>query len=90
LEVATAEVNGLFDKLGAIDCSKIVEIPPDEVIDGGGSRLYRAQYEDGSTCSVWYHEGTTYLGAELLVEPLDDFIDDLTLPPDAENRFILP
>ena len=49
---------------------------------------WRACYDDGSRCAVWYHDGITYSGAEPLVNATEEFLAGLTLP-DAAARFAL-
>lgn len=80
----------LFAALAAVDCSSIQEIPPDELLDGGGSTTYDVAYADGSLCGAWYREGYTYKGAGPLIEPVDEFIGGLSLPAEAVERFREP
>jgi len=75
----------LFERLGAVDCSAIQQILPEEVPDGGGSASYEVRYDDGSTCEVWYREGITYAGAGPLVDAVEEFLAGLKLPSGASN-----
>jgi hypothetical protein len=80
----------LFEQLTAVDCSSIQEIPPDELLDGGGSTSYEVLYSDESVCGAWYREGYTYAGADPLVRPIDDLVGGLSLPVEAVERFRSP
>jgi hypothetical protein len=85
-----AGVSQLFERLSMVDCSQIREIPPDEAPDGGGATSYLVQYDDGSSCSIWYRQGITYSGAEPLVDAIDEFIRGLSLPAGASSLFVSP
>lgn len=90
LEFDASAVARLCDRLAAVDCSRIQEIVPDDVLDGGGSALYQLHYAGGGTCDVWYRGGITYAGAEPLVAAVDEFVRGLTLPAAASSRMVLP
>jgi hypothetical protein len=64
----------------------VVAIQPDEVpVDGGQSTSYRVECAGNTSGSVWYHEGWTYRGAEAVTEPIDAFLEGMTLPAGAER-----
>ncbi len=83
-------VTELFERLGSVDCAGIKVILPEDGPDGGGTTSYLVEYEDGSTCSVWFREGITYAGAEELVEAIRGFVGSLTLPAGASGLFPSP
>jgi hypothetical protein len=87
IDVVPEEVTSLFEQLRAIDCSSVQEIPPEVPLDGGGTVIYEIRYEEGDVLSLWYREGTTYTGAEPIVEAIDGFIGRLTLPAEAAVQY---
>jgi hypothetical protein len=77
----------LFDQLKAVDWSAIVAIPPQESLDGGSSLLYEVTCERGSVASLWYRPGWTYTGGKAVMESIETFISDLSLPSGASPAF---
>ncbi len=87
LDVAPPKIASLFAQLEAIDGSSIKEIPPDDILDGGGSQIYRIEYGDADALELVYGDGRTYTGSESVTGPIDSFIDGLALPGDAASQY---
>jgi uncharacterized protein YceK len=81
------KVTALFEQLEIIDCSSIREVKPDEPTEGGGTETYSIVYAGDKTFSLRYGQGTTYTDGVLIAEPIDAFIESLTLPAEAANRY---
>jgi hypothetical protein len=80
-------VLGLFAQLEAVDWASVREMPPaGPSPDGGGSTSYQIKCERGTGRSLWYREGWTYAGAEVVTRVVQEFVAGLTLPADA-GRF---
>jgi hypothetical protein len=89
-KMAQKKIATLFEQLAAVDCATIKRVVPDDVPDGGGTESYTIAYTRGKACSLVYDPGTTYTNGDLLVKPIDLFIQSLTLPADAASRYQLP
>lgn len=83
VEASPGSIEALFEELGAVDCRQIKEVQPEEVPIGGGSRLYKIEYEGGGRFGMWYHEGVTYENGEAVTGPVRAFVRDLRLPDEA-------
>ena len=90
IPVDAQQIAKLFEQLATVDCATIKQVEPDDVPDGGGTESYTIVYARGEECSLMYDPGTTYTNGELLVKPIDLFIQSLTLPADAWSRYQLP
>lgn len=85
--VEKQDVGTLFAQLEAIDSSTIKRIEPDDPIDGGHTESYTIVYGGNKTVSLMYDPGTTYADGELIVEPIDLFIQNLSFPVEAASRY---
>ncbi len=81
------KVTALFAQLEAIDRASIKRVEPDDPPDGGGTESYTIVYAGDQEFSLVYDPGTTYTNAMLIVEPVEAFIQSLTLPADASSRY---
>ena len=81
------KVTAFFEQLEAIDCSTIKRLEPDDPPDGGGTESYTIVYARGKEFSLVYDPGTTYTNDELLVKPIEMFIQSLSLPAEAASRY---
>lgn len=81
------KVAALFAQLETINCATIKRIEPDDPPDGGGARSYIFLYGRNKTFSLMYDPGTTYTNGELLVRPVESFIQSLNLPAAAASRY---
>lgn len=90
LETAEGSIEALFETLGAVDCQVIDEISPEAPEIGGGETLYRIEYEGGGTFGLWYRQGYRYSEAELITDPIREFVGALQLPDDAFSLFKTP
>lgn len=80
----------LFEQLETIQCTAIKRIEPQDAPDGGSTEAYTLFHADGSQCSLLYDPGATYTNGEVIVKPIQTFIQDLTLPAEAANRYNPP
>ena len=90
IPVDPQEIATFFEQLAAVDCATIKRVVPDDVPDGGGIESYTIAYARGKARSLVYDPGTTYTNGDLLVKPIDLFIQSLTLPADAASRYQPP
>ena len=89
IPVDAQKIAALFEQLAKVDCATIKRVEPDDAPDGGGAESYTIAYARGKECSLMYDPGTTYTNADLLVKPINLFIQSLTLPADAASRYQL-
>ena len=80
-------VTALFEQLEAINCSTIKRIEPEDPVDGGDTESYTILYARDKTFSLVYDPGTTYTDGELIVKPVEVFIQSLRLPVEAVSRY---
>lgn len=88
--VEEQKTTALFEQLEAIRCSAIERIEPQDAPDGGGAEAYTLLYADGAQCSLAYDPGTSYTNGEEVVKPVRAFIQSLSLPAEAANRYNPP
>lgn len=81
------EVAGLFAQLEAVDCSSIERVEPESSLDGGGSVSYDIVYANEKTYFLSYDPGVTYTYGESLTDPVDAFIQGLSFPVKAVDRY---
>jgi len=81
------KVTAFFEQLEAIDCSSIEKVEPDQPTVGGGTETYSIVYAGDEKFSLRYGQGTTYTNGMLIVEPIDAFIESLSLPADAAIQY---
>jgi len=87
LAVDEQEVAALFEQLEAIDRSTIKRIEPDSPLDGGNIESYTVVYAGERTFSLMYDPGTTYTDGKLIVDPIEAFLQNLSLPVEAAARY---
>ena len=81
------KVTAFFEQLEAINCSSIKKVEPDQTTEGGGTETYSIVYAGDKTFCLRYGQGTIYTDGMLIVKPIDAFIESLTLPAGAANRY---
>jgi hypothetical protein len=81
------KVTTLFEQLEAINCATIKRIEPEDPLDGGGTESYTIVYAGDRTFSLVYDPGTTYTDGELIVKPVEVFIQGFRLPAEAASRY---
>jgi len=81
------KVTAFFEQLEAIDCSSIKKVEPDQPTVGGGTETYSIVYAGDKTFYLRYGQGTTYTDGMLIAKPIDRFIESLTFPDGAANRY---
>lgn len=86
--VAPAAIERFLEDLGAVDCRPIEEIRPESPVDDSGSELYKIEYKGRGAFALWYVEGTTYSGAEVITGPIQAFMRQFPPPPEALARFL--
>jgi len=62
-------------------------VEPDQPTEGGGTETYSMVYAGDKTFCLRYGQGTTYTDGVLIVKPIEAFIESLTLPVGAANRY---
>lgn len=82
-----AQIAALFAQLEALDCAKMTRIEPDDPPDGGSTESYVLVYASGRECALLFDPGTTYTQSDRLVTPITQFIQGLSLPAEAANRY---
>lgn len=85
--VEEKSLQDLFRALNSVDCTKIKRIEPADPPDGGGTDSYILRYEDETTCSLYFDPGTSYENGDQLVNPIHNFLQVVTFPPEALNRY---
>jgi len=70
-------VRDLFDLAAEKRCSDYKRIESPIPPDGGGSETILLSYSNGETCSLYYDPGTTYTGAEDLIESIRQIVRSL-------------
>jgi hypothetical protein len=90
IAVDEQEVAELFRQLEAVDRSAIQQIKPEDAPVGGDTESYTITYAGGKTFSWVYDPGPTYTSGELIVQPVQAFIQSLDLPADAASRYDFP
>jgi hypothetical protein len=90
IPVDAEHVQALFEQLATVDCSVIKRVAPDDLPDGGSAESYTIAYALGKKCSLEYAPGTTYTNGEMVVKPIEAFIQSLNLPADAASRYQPP
>jgi hypothetical protein len=83
-------VKALFAQLAAINSAAIKRLESDDPPDGGSTETYTVTYGRGQTCSLVFDPGGDYIGGDLIVAPVWDFIQDLRLPDEAVRRYGFP
>lgn len=86
-EQQTAE---LFKQLEAVNIAAIERVEPQDAPDGGGSASYAVVYAGGKTFNLYFDAGVVYTNSEPLLDPINQFIQNLVLPAEAANRYHLP
>lgn len=81
------KVTALFAQLTAVNRAAIKRVEPDDPPDGGGTESYTIIYAGDQEFSLVYDPGTTYTNGGLIVEPVEAFIQSLTLPAEAASRY---
>lgn len=76
----------LFRQLETVNCAKLRRIEPADPPDGGHSEGYTLLYSNGKTCALLYDPGVTYSGGELVVKPVQAFIQGLSLPAGVASQ----
>jgi hypothetical protein len=87
IPVMTEAVAALFATLEAVNPAEIRRIEPEDAPDGGENKGYTVAYGRGKTLSLLYDPGTTYAGGEQIVAPVQAFLESLSLPAEAANRY---
>lgn len=90
LDVNDEALNKLFEQISAVDLSSLARIEPSDIPEGGGSESIKIQLESGKEFDFSFTPGVSYTNEELILKPIGDFIQSLSLPPDAENRLLVP
>jgi hypothetical protein len=85
--VAEQKVQALFAQLETVDCTKIKRIEPDSPVDGGDTASYTIVYGRDQSYSLVYAPGITYTDGELVVKPVDTFLQNLNLPDEVASRY---
>lgn len=80
----------LFKQLEAVDNAHIQRVEPQDAPDGGGSASYAVVYAGGKTFNLYFDAGVVYTNSEPLLDPINQFIQNLVLPAEAANRYNLP
>ena len=82
-------VKALFDQLQGVDGSTIQRVEPQDAPDGGQTQTYSIAYGGDKELSLVFDPGTTYTNSELLVKPIETFIQALDIPEEATNRYLV-
>lgn len=90
LEADGAGLAALFDTLGVVDLDAITRIEPADEPEGGGTESYTLTFKDGKVFSLYYTPGADYQNGDQIVEPVQAFLQGLSLPSDAANRYQTP
>ncbi len=83
-------VEVLLHQLEEVDCSTIQRVEPEDAPDGGETEAYTITYGDGKERYLVFNPGVTYTNGELLVGPIEEFIQSLEIPDEARNRYLVP
>ena len=90
IPVDEQEVEALFQQLETVDCSTIQRIEPEDAPDGGETETYMSAYGNGMERNLEFNPGVIYTDSELLVGPIEEFIQSLEIPDEARNRYLVP
>jgi len=90
ITVDEQEVEALFQQLEKVDCSTIQRVEPEDAPDGGVTETYTITYGNGMERSLVFEPGVTYTNSELLVKPIQEFIQSQEIPDEARNRYMVP
>lgn len=82
-------IDELFDRLAKVNTRSIKYIEPTDSPDGGGSQSYTITYANGSAFCLSFDQGAEYSNAGLITEPVETFIEGLTLPLDASSKILM-
>ncbi len=80
----------LFRQLEAVNIAAIERVEPQDAPDSGGSASYTVVYAGDKTFELYYNGGATYTNGEQMIDPINQFIQNLVLPAVAANRYNLP
>ncbi|MCU0522763.1 MAG: hypothetical protein MUF84_19005 [Anaerolineae bacterium] len=80
-------VAALFAQLEGANPTRIKRVEPEDPPDGGGTEEYAVAYGRDKTLTMRLDPGVTYTGGDSIVAPVQAFLRDLTLPPEAATRY---
>lgn len=90
LDVNDDVLNDLFDQLNEVNLSSLERIEPTDIPEGGGSKNIFVRMENGKEFTFSFTPGVSYTNEELILKPIEEFINSLSLPAEAENRLLIP
>ena len=76
-DIDAHSVATLFEQLEAVHLTSVTRIEPESPLDGGETKNYTMTYGGQKTFSLRYGSGMIYANGELIVMPIEAFIEDV-------------
>lgn len=87
IPVDEEKISGLFSQLRKVNCKNIERVEAKDTPDGASTSSYVLFGRKVALCSLYYDPGTSYTHSELVVDPIQAFLKEITLPYEALNQF---
>ena len=84
-DVNKQKVAAVFEQLEAVHLPTVERIEPESPVDGGDTIGYTITYGSHKTFSLVYDPGVSYAHGELIVAPIEAFIQDVKRKKDEEK-----
>jgi len=89
MDVDEDVLKNLFDQINGVNLSSLERIEPTDIPEGGGSESIQIKLDNGKEFDFSFTPGVRYTNEELILKPLEEFIQNLSLPLEAVNRLLI-